>query len=90
VDDPPAVVDPPVVPEAPAKPEYIGIDQAKALALAHAGLAAENVRFEDAEFDLDDGRAVYELDFRSGAYEYEYEIDALTGKVLEADREYDD
>ncbi len=81
----------PVTDDAPSVDvKYISVDEAKAIALAHAGLDAANVRFEEAEFDLDDGRAVYELEFRSGAYEFEYEIDALTGKVLEADKEFND
>ena len=36
----------------------------------------------DIELDTDDGRYVYELDFTVGSMEYEYEIDANTGTVL--------
>lgn len=38
--------------------------------------------------ELDDG--VYEFEFTSGGIEYEYEVDAITGKVLEADYEHND
>ena len=79
-------------PEAPAPeaPAYIGVEAAKEIALAHAGVALADVRFEEAEFDFDDGRAVYELDFRFGQYEFEYEIDALSGKILDFEKEIDD
>ena len=76
-------------PEAPA-PAYIGMDAAKEIALSHAGLSAADVRFEDAELDWERGKAVYELDFRSGRYEFEYEIDALSGEVLNFEKEIDD
>lgn len=40
------------------------------------------------ELDKDDG--VYEVEFKSGGVEYEYEINAMTGKVVKADRDMDD
>ena len=79
---------PEVTPE--AKPELIGKDKAKEIALAHVALDADKVRFEEVELDNDDGKKVYELDFVSGNYEYEYEIDAYTGKILKWDKERDD
>ena len=33
---------------------------------------------------------VYEIDFKSGGFEYEYEIDAVSGSVLKQDREKED
>ena len=56
---------------------------AKSAALKHAGLSASNVTFTKAK--LDDGK--YEIEFVSGSAEYEYEIDAATGSVLEYDVE---
>lgn len=65
----------------------ITVDQAKAAALAHAGLSADSVYFEKAELDYDDGVLVYEIEFSAGSVEYEYEIDAQTGDIL--DHEWD-
>lgn len=45
---------------------YIGLDAAKAAAYQHAGIAAADVTFEDAEFDYENGRMVYELEFYAG------------------------
>ena len=59
----------------------IGQNKAKELALAQLGL--ESASFRDHEYELDDG--VYEFEFTAGGVEYEYEVDARTGKVLEAD-----
>ena len=61
----------------------VGLDAAKSAALAHAGCSADEVIFTKAELDYDSGRAVYDIEFRKGRAEYEYEIDAATGNILE-------
>lgn len=60
----------------------IGAEAAKEAALSHAGLTAEQVSKLKAEYDYDDGYALYEVEFECNGYEYEYEIDAATGAVL--------
>lgn len=64
---------------------YIGIDQAKAVAVGHAGLSVSDVVFSKAKLDHDDGLVVYEIEFYKGGMEYEYEINAVTGDILEYD-----
>ncbi len=68
----------------------IGADAAKAAALGHAGLAESQITRLKCERDYDDGQLVYEIEFRSGGYEYEYKISAATGAVLEHERDWDD
>ena len=67
---------------------YIGIDKAKSIALRHSGVS--NVTFEKAKLDRDDGKTIYEIEFYKDNMEYSYEIDALTGKILDYEKEYDD
>ena len=66
---------------------YIGIDAAKEAALTHAGVGADTVAWMEADFDYEDGRMVYELEFVAGGAEYEYDIDAQTGEVVKYERE---
>lgn len=66
---------------------YIGADKAKSIALNDAGVSAAAASFTKAKLDRDDGRYVYEIDFYTSEYEYDYEIDATTGKILDRDAE---
>ena len=63
----------------------IGVEQAKTIALNHAGVAASDAVFVHAKLDYDDGRRVYEVEFYSGSREYDYEIDAASGDILSYD-----
>ena len=74
------------------KPEskVISADEARKIALKHAGVSSSNVRYEKTELDYDDGRQKYEIEFRVGNMEYDYEIDATNGNVLKAEKDYDD
>lgn len=66
---------------------YIGVDKAKSVALKHAGLSASSVTFTKAKLDREDGIRVYEIEFYSRTQEYEYEIKATDGKILDFDVE---
>lgn len=68
---------------------YIGMDRAKSIALEHAGLTSAQVSFTHTRMDRDHGTMVYEIEFRQGRVEYEYEIDAATGRVLDYERDAD-
>ena len=68
---------------------YISQDKAKSIALERAGLSDSSVTFYEVKLDYDDGRAVYELEFKSGSMEYEAEIDAVSGAILDWDSERD-
>lgn len=85
---PPASAQPAPSP-APSQPAsmYIGMDRAKAIALEHAGLADSRVIFTHLSMDREDGRMVYEVEFRLNGTEYEYEIDASTGRIVDHERD---
>ncbi len=74
----------------PASDEYISTDKAKSLAYNHAGIKATEVKFSKAELDRDDLIVHYDVEFVAGKYEYEYEINAESGKVIAFDKEYND
>ena len=67
--------------------QRISADKAKAIAFGHAGVSAGQVRELSVEYD-DDG--VYEIDFKVGNMEYDYEIGAVDGSIRKADVEQDD
>lgn len=60
--------------------------KAREIALAQVGI--KEAVFTEDQYDLDDG--VYELEFVHNGVEYEYELDARTGKVRKADYEKND
>ena len=66
--------------------QRIGVEKAREIVLAQLGLT--DAQFSEGEYDLDDG--IYEFEFTAGGVEYEYEVDARTGKVLEAERDRND
>lgn len=66
---------------------YIGIEAAQAAAFAHAGVTAEQVVMLETEYDYEDGRMVYEIEFLVGTREYEYDIDAMSGQVVKSKTE---
>lgn len=68
----------------------IGEERAWAAAYAHAGVAAADVTASPAKVDYENGIRVYELEFFSGGYEYDYEINAADGSVIKFERERDD
>ena len=63
----------------------IGEERARQIALSDAGLAANQVTKTKTKLKLDDGVWYYDVEFRTIALEYEYEIEAYTGAILEKD-----
>ncbi len=64
-----------------------GIDKAKAAALETAGLSDSQVTWGRVKADYDDGRLLYEGKFFYNNMEYEFEVDAELGIVMEWDAE---
>ena len=51
-------------------------------ALSRAGESSRTVRDLSSEFCYDHGYPVYEIRFRTGAGQYRYTVDAVTGSVM--------
>ena len=77
-------------PAAPTQAAASGIsaDRAKQIALSHAGVSGAS--FTKVELDTDDGVRVYEIEFKVGNVEYDYDIDATRGAILSSSSEIDD
>ena len=66
----------------------ISADRAKQIALSHAGVSGAS--FTKVELDTDDGVRVYEIEFKVGNVEYDYDIDAASGAIISSSSEIDD
>ena len=69
---------------------YIGEDAAKEIALTHAGVAAADCTELKVELDTDDAVVHYDVDFKAGGMEQDYDIDSTTGDILQSNSEADD
>ncbi len=63
---------------------YIGVDAAKVQALSQAGLTASSVQFTATDLCSRDGVDYYSLAFTCEGETYEYDVDALTGIVIDS------
>ncbi len=68
-------------PSAPAEPEYIEPETAVNAALKHAKVNEKDADVYKARIKEIRGTSVYIIDFTAGDADYEYEVNALTGKV---------
>ncbi len=74
----------------PGTTDYITADEAKAVALTHAGVAEGDYYDYEFGFDTEHGVAVYEVDFKTLENEYDYDINAVTGEIVKDKKEYND
>ncbi|MBP3853905.1 MAG: PepSY domain-containing protein [Erysipelotrichaceae bacterium] len=54
-------------------------------ALNHAGVAQQDATAINVHRDIDDGRDEYDVEFHVGTTEYNYDIDAHTGEIVNYD-----
>lgn len=75
----------------PVKEQNIALTQeeAKNIAMNHAGFTEEEIRDIQVERDMERGVQKWDIDFRSGDWEYDYEINAETGVLIKVNKEYD-
>lgn len=64
---------------------FIGIDQAKDLALTDSGFSTSEVEFTSTELKNRSGTDYYQVCFLSSGEKYRYDIDALTGIIIDCD-----
>ena len=62
-------------------------EEALQTALSHAGFTADQVRHLHTEYETDDRVPHYDVSFREGPWEYEYEIHAATGEILSFEKD---
>ncbi len=58
-------------------------EQAQEIALSDAGLTADEVTGLKVEADRDNGKAYFDVQFYEGNTEYDYDIDAENGAIIE-------
>ena len=66
----------------------ISVERAKQIALSHAGVGS--TRFKKAKLDYENGVKVYEIEFKAGNLEYEYDINVSNGAIVSSSVEVDD
>ncbi|MBQ7312426.1 MAG: PepSY domain-containing protein, partial [Clostridia bacterium] len=69
--------------------DYLSLEDVKKIAFEHAGVTADTIFDLETEFDHDNGRAEYEIDFESGEFYYSYDIDAVTGEIIKNNKKSD-
>lgn len=65
-------------------------EEALEIALKDAKLSENDIGQFRVELERDDGYLIYKVEFYVDNEEYDYELDALTGKILEVDYEIED
>ena len=70
---------------APVMTGYLPRGDVIQIALRHAGLKQADICDLSCKLEEDDGVMIYQVEFEHGQYEYEYEIDAKSGKILDVE-----
>ncbi len=77
------------LPQLPS-PDQLDYAKIKAKVLKYLGLS-ENISCDmDIKLELEDGKLVYEVEFKAGKIEYSFKFDATTGALLKQEIEKDD
>ena len=74
-------------PSMPDVTATIGAEAALNAALTHAGVTSPYD--VETEYDYEGGKAVFEVEFKKGGYEYDYVVDALSGEIIRFEKERD-
>ena len=77
----------PTTPSVNTQTSEISVEKAKQIALSHAGVGS--ARFKKVKLDYENGIKVYEIEFKVGNLEYEYDINVSNGAVILSSVEVD-
>lgn len=69
-----------------SKSKYKSILEIKNIVFSDANVSEEKVSNLEIEYDYEDGLMIYDVEFLSNNIEYDYEVNALTGEII--DKEY--
>ncbi len=69
---------------------YIGENNALLAVLAHAGLSQYDLLDLSIELEYEHSVMVYDIEFDCQGYEYDYDVDAVTGAIISFSQEADD
>lgn len=75
--------------KATEKVKAITKEEAKEIALKHAGLTADKIWDYEIEKEQEGGVVFYEIDFEASGFDYEYLIRAEDGKIIRNTKEPD-
>ena len=70
-----------------AEQQPIDKEEALKITLDYAGLKEEQIKLTKAHKDRDDGRMIWEIEFYCDGFEYNFDVDMKTGRILEAEKE---
>ena len=68
-----------------AQVKRLDMEAAKKAAIEHAGFTSEEVSFRSVELDQRNGIEYYDVEFTADGKKYDYDIDALTGAVIDSE-----
>ncbi len=74
----------------PSQSQYIGEDAAFNIALKDSGLTSSAVSKKSIDIDVENGKMVYEVEFKNNGFEYEYDVLAENGTILDKSKSVDD
>ena len=75
------------VQEATPTTTAVTAEDAKAIAVEHAGLVGQQLSRLHTEYEIDDGVPQYDVEFYYNGIEYSYEIHAETGEILSFEKD---
>lgn len=71
------------------KKYFISDEAAKNVALKQAGVREAEIYELEVELERDMGKIIYEVEFKSGLFDYSYDIDPISGEVIDYELDYD-